>query len=111
MNNVDVAMPPEEVFDPTVEITLSMDPLDQIENIRGAVHLWREWAEEDHRVGVDYDAFTMELIDAVRAGALCIVVAYGSTGRRGGVLMVQFGYDSGLGLPRGTVEGRVGTPS
>jgi hypothetical protein len=78
-----------------VEITLSMNLLDQARNLEGAAYLWHRWAVEQGRTKPDVDRFVAELLDGMRQGALLLVVAY-IDGAPVGMCTLHLSYDSSM---------------
>jgi GNAT superfamily N-acetyltransferase len=82
-----------------VEITLSMNLLDQARNLEGGAILWHAWAREEGRNGVNVDAFVNDLLGWMRDGTCVLVVAYIDDEPVGMVTMHR-GYDASKGRCR-----------
>jgi len=64
-----------------IETTVSMNLMDALDNIRDAAVLWKQWCvEEDKLDHSDEDAYLRDLVDCVRTGKFCMVVAGGRDG-------------------------------
>jgi len=58
-----------------IETTVSMNLMDALDNIRDAAVLWEQWAIEDGRDSVDSEAYVRDMVECVRGGQFCAVVA------------------------------------
>jgi GNAT superfamily N-acetyltransferase len=86
-----------------VEITLSMNLLDQADNLRGAASLWMQWANEEGRLGASVDRFVDECVGWIRDGRGMLLVAY-VDGVPAGMVTLHIGYDASKGRVRATGE-------
>jgi hypothetical protein len=78
--------------DRTVEITLSMNLLDQADNLRAGSILWEKWGAEEGRT-VDTDRFVNEVAGWMREGRGLLIVARVDD-EPVGMVSLHFNYDT-----------------
>ena len=79
-----------------IETTLSMNLMDALDNIQDAAVLWEQWCDEDAKLDrADADGYLRDLVDRVRGGQFCMVIARdGDTPV--GMAQIQVRYDSSV---------------
>jgi len=87
-----------------VQVVLTMNLLEQAENLRGACELWERWAKEWCRGGYDIAGFVQEYIDGFRNGRTCLVVAVNAMGQTVGMVTLNWNYDTANGWVRAVGE-------